>query len=90
MVGNDVVDLADAEAAPGACHSRFDTRVFGERERRQLEMADDPQRMRWILWAAKESAYKAARRCEPRVIFSPARAPVRLTLGTPTMFWPMS
>jgi hypothetical protein len=81
MVGNDVVDLADVEAALGACHARFDARVFGERERRLLETADDPRRMRWILWAAKESAYKAARRCDRRVIFSPGRFEVRLGAG---------
>ena len=81
MVGNDVVDLADAETAPGACHSRFDARVFGERERRRLETADDPQRMRWILWAAKESAYKAARRCDPSVVFSPGRFEAQLDAG---------
>jgi phosphopantetheinyl transferase (holo-ACP synthase) len=78
MLGNDVVDLADAEAAHAACHPRFDARVFGERERRRLETAEDPLRMRWILWAAKESAYKAARRRDPSVIFSPRRFEVQL------------
>ncbi len=81
MVGNDVVDLADAEAAPGANHSRFDARVFGPRERRRLQTADDARRMRWILWAAKESAYKAVRRRDPGVIFSPARFEVELDAG---------
>ena len=78
MVGNDVVDLADAEAAPGANHSRFDARVFGPRERCRLQAADDVGRMRWILWAAKESAYKAVRRRDPGAIFSPVRFEVAL------------
>ncbi|HEY5656643.1 MAG TPA: 4'-phosphopantetheinyl transferase superfamily protein [Myxococcota bacterium] len=78
MVGNDVVDLADAEAAVDASHPRFDARVFGARERRRLEMAGDRARMRWILWAAKESAYKAMRRCDPALIFSPRRFEVEL------------
>ncbi len=81
MVGNDVVDLADAEAAHGANHARFDARVFGPRERHRLQTADDPRRMRWILWAAKESAYKAARRRDPGVIFSPVRFEVALDAG---------
>jgi hypothetical protein len=52
--------------------------VFGEPERRRLETDGDPTRMRWILWAAKESAYKAARRRDPSVIFSPRRFEVQL------------
>ncbi len=81
MLGNDVVDLADAEAAPGANHPRFDARVFRPQERRLLQTAGDARRMRWILWAAKESAYKAVRRCDPGAIFSPVRFEVALDAG---------
>ena len=78
MVGNDVVDLGDPETAAHAVHLRFDERVFSDCEREQMLCADDSVRMRWILWAAKESAYKAARRVDPKVIFSPSCFEVRL------------
>lgn len=73
MIGNDVIDLEDLETRPGATHPRFDTRVFTEAERRLLESSDDPGRTRWVVWAAKEAAYKLARAGNRRVVFSPPR-----------------
>jgi len=68
MLGNDVIDLSNA----GTCHPRFDARVFTASER-ALMAAPRRARVRWLLWAAKESAYKAARKDDPRAVFSPAR-----------------
>ncbi len=78
MVGDDVVDLSDAEAGLEASHPRFDTRVFTAAEREALARHGLRGRLRWILWAAKESAFKAARKPDPRVVFSPVRFAVRL------------
>lgn len=78
MLGDDVVDLLDAEAAAGATHPRFDRRVFTDAERARLERSREPQRLRWTLWAAKESCFKAVRRLDPSVIFAPARFLVHL------------
>jgi len=78
VVGNDVIDLNDPETAAHAAHPRFDARVFSAVERERMLAANDPIRMRWILWAAKESAYKAARRADRNVIFSPSCFEVRL------------
>lgn len=71
MLGNDVVDLADA----GGRHPRFDARAFAAAELALI--AADPG-LRAVLWAAKESAYKAARKAEPRTVFSPSRFVVEL------------
>jgi hypothetical protein len=78
MVGNDVVDLADPESSREARHARFDRRVFAPEEARLLptDPADSPRR--WILWSAKEAAYKAARRESVEIAFSPARFVVDL------------
>jgi phosphopantetheinyl transferase (holo-ACP synthase) len=78
MLGDDVVDLFDSEALPGALHPRFDGRVFAAAERVALCTSGAPDRLRWILWAAKEAAYKAARRLDPRLVFSPSRFVVTL------------
>jgi hypothetical protein len=78
MVGNDVVDLGDPDCRPGATHPRFDARVFADCERRALAVSGAPQRLRWMLWAAKEAAYKALRKLEPRTVFAPPRFAVRL------------
>jgi hypothetical protein len=71
MVGNDIVDLEDEDAREGARHPRFDQRAFAESERRLLGADPSDSRLRWILWAAKESAYKVARRRRSAVGFAP-------------------
>ena len=72
MVGNDVVDLRDADASD-AMRPRFDARVFCDEELQALDAAPDRALARWTRWAAKEAAYKAAKRVDAEVVFSPAR-----------------
>lgn len=78
MLGNDVVDLGDPEAQPGSRHPRFDQRVFAPQELWVLAAEPEPEPLRWSLWAAKEAAYKLARKLEPRTIFAPRRFEVSL------------
>lgn len=73
MIGNDVVDLRDPDARPGASRARFDARVFAPAERDRLDRAGRPEVERWRLWAAKEAAFKAARRARPALVFAPSR-----------------
>jgi phosphopantetheinyl transferase (holo-ACP synthase) len=73
MVGNDVVDLRDPESSSESLHPRFDTRVFSRRERELIAASADSERFRWKLWAAKEAAYKLARKLVPTTVFSPMR-----------------
>ncbi len=77
MLGNDVVDLAHRGVQPGARHPRFDARVFCESER-ALIAGDPSQRVRWVLWAAKEAAYKAAKKLDAAVVWAPERFAVSL------------
>jgi hypothetical protein len=76
MLGNDVIDLADPETS--SRHPRFDARVFGATERALIARSEDAERLRQVLWAAKEAAYKAARSSAPETIFSPRRFAVSL------------
>lgn len=78
MVGNDVVDLADPETRSGPAHRRFDARVFTRDERGSLQVSGAPNRLRWMLWAAKEAAYKLAKKRDSEVVFSPVRFAVRM------------
>jgi phosphopantetheinyl transferase (holo-ACP synthase) len=78
MVGNDVVDLADPEVRSGPAHPRFDARVFAPVEREALRTSGEPNRLRWMLWAAKEAAYKLLKKHDPKLAFSPARFVVAL------------
>ncbi len=71
LVGNDVVDLHDSENRPEALHARFDARVFTSDERAVLSASASVHQLRWTLWAAKESAYKVARKLDSAVRFLP-------------------
>jgi hypothetical protein len=80
MVGNDVVDLRDADAGDELA-PRFDARVFCAEELESLEASPARARRRWRLWAAKEAAYKVAVKADPTTVFSPSRFRVRLEDG---------
>lgn len=73
MVGNDVVDLDDPETAAEGLNPRFDARVFSNDELERIAAAEDSRRLRWTLWAAKESAYKLCKRKDATAIFAHAR-----------------
>ena len=77
LIGNDVVDLHDTESRPGAIHNRFDARVFTFDEREALSDSASAHELRWTLWAAKESAYKVAKKLDPAVRFLPRDFVVR-------------
>lgn len=77
LVGNDIVDLHDPESHPGALHDRFDVRAFTDDERAGLSDSASPHRLRWTLWAAKESAFKVAKKIDPEVVFHPRDFRVR-------------
>jgi phosphopantetheinyl transferase (holo-ACP synthase) len=71
MVGNDVVDLSDPDTDPATRHPRFDGRAFSAAERQLLAAEGDSNPLRWRLWAAKEAAYKVARRRDANAVFHP-------------------
>ena len=77
LVGNDVVDLHDPETRHEALHPRFDARVFTSDERKALSASASAHPLRWTLWAAKESAYKVAKKLDPAVRFLPRAFVVR-------------
>ena len=81
MVGNDIVDLRDPDSDEATHPRRFDERVFAGAELRLMRESPTASRLRWRLWAAKEAAYKAARKGDPRVVFSPSRFQVENSSG---------
>ena len=73
MVGNDVVDLSDRSVVLGPRHPRFDARVFAPSEHRALRESAEPNPLRWAFWAAKEAAYKVAKKLDAAAVWSPLR-----------------
>jgi phosphopantetheinyl transferase (holo-ACP synthase) len=78
LVGDDVVDLGDAEARLSHLHPRFAGRVFTWEERLRIFSGPDPKALLWIHWAAKESAYKALRKAKREAVFGPSSLVVEL------------
>lgn len=83
MIGNDVVDRCDPDAESASYSPRFDERVFAPSEKRILAQAADSETHRWLIWAAKEAAYKAHRKIEPNTFFSPKNFEVELSETAP-------
>ena len=83
MLGNDVVDLLDSDAAPSERTPAFDARVFGPGELARIAASPDAVRERWLTWAAKEAAYKLARKLAPGTVFVPRRFEVGAPVASP-------
>ena len=78
LVGNDVVDFHDPWSQPEKIHHRFDSRAFTPAERARIRGSHTAHQLRWSLWAAKESAFKVARKLDGGVRFFPRDFAVRI------------
>jgi hypothetical protein len=70
MLGNDVIDLAEARALCKERDERFLNRVFTAEERSCIAGAIDPALALWMIWAAKESLFKIESRRNPAAVFA--------------------
>lgn len=61
MIGNDIIDLKLA-AERDPLRPRFMDKVFTEGEQEIIFLNEKPVNQAWLLWAMKESAYKAHQR----------------------------
>jgi len=73
------VDLLDPQADPRSIHQDFDARVMTTEENRLVLSALNPHRLRWMLWAAKESTFKVVKKMDPSAVFHPKAFEVDLT-----------
>jgi hypothetical protein len=73
LIGNDLVDLRAREAAGKSGDARFVARVFSAREAELIARSAKPDYALWMLWAAKEAAYKVAKKLRPDAIFAHSR-----------------
>ncbi|MBS3808774.1 MAG: 4'-phosphopantetheinyl transferase superfamily protein [Desulfobacterales bacterium] len=70
-MGNDIVDLRDANSAGKSQDERFVGRVLVKSEMREMERAKFPDKWLWSAWAAKETAYKVISKARPDIKSSP-------------------
>jgi phosphopantetheine--protein transferase-like protein len=78
-VGNDVVDLKDAENLGKSGNSRFLKKILTDAEIEYVKNADNPEAALWSIWACKETAYKVIKKSFPDAAFVPRRWQVVFT-----------
>ncbi len=71
MVGNDIVDLNEAQHASNWQRARFLNKIFTELEQRYIKDAINPFRMVWRLWSIKEASYKLYTQIYPSRFYNP-------------------
>lgn len=73
VVGNDVVDLRHPDTRQKSHDHRFVQRVLLMEEQERVYNDQDPDRCLWMLWAAKETAYKIFSKKNPSISSSPLK-----------------
>ena len=73
MIGNDIIDRAQARRASNWQRKGFLDKLFTTEEQRLIQSASAPDAMVWLLWSMKESAYKLVVRETGRRFFSPTK-----------------
>lgn len=58
MIGNDIVDLKQADKDSNWKRPRFLNKVFSKEEQKLIFFSKDQSQMVWLLWSMKEAAYK--------------------------------
>ncbi len=71
MVGNDIVDLAEARHASNWQRPRFLHKLFTELEQKYIKDAKNPFLMVWRLWSMKEASYKLFTQIYPNRFYNP-------------------
>ncbi|WP_343743850.1 4'-phosphopantetheinyl transferase superfamily protein [Chitinophaga sp.] len=85
MIGNDVVDLQLAAVESNWRRRGYLDKLFSPAEQQLIAQAVDQHRMVWLLWSAKEAAYKIIHRDTRERTYAPLKYEVRLS-GADTGF----
>lgn len=82
LTGNDVVDLTKSNKTSKSQDLRFLSRVFTDKEQKIIFSSNNPEKVLWLLWSGKESAYKLISKIKYPVPFSHKK--FRITLNQST------
>ena len=70
LLGNDIIDLKEAGITGKSHSTRFVERVFSHEEKSSIAISENPDLTLWMLWAAKETAYKIISKITGPPVFS--------------------
>jgi phosphopantetheinyl transferase (holo-ACP synthase) len=71
MIGNDIVDLAEAKENSNWQRPRFLDKLFTPYEQQLIRNSEHPFLMVWRLWTMKEAAYKLYTQLHPSRFYKP-------------------
>jgi phosphopantetheine--protein transferase-like protein len=71
MIGNDIVDLAEAKLKSNWQRPRFLDKLFTQKEQEYIQKSNNSYAMVWSLWSMKEAAYKLYTQSYPSRFYSP-------------------
>lgn len=69
FIGNDIVDFS--KIANKHLNRRFCQKVFNDFEISLIDRSDNPNKVLWLLWAAKETCFKYLKKEIPSLTFAP-------------------
>lgn len=73
MIGNDIVDLHQADAESNWRRKGYLQKVFSTEEQQLIHSASNPCQMVWLLWSMKEAVYKIHSRKKNWEAFAPVK-----------------
>lgn len=73
MLGNDVVDLAEADEKSNWKRKGFLDKLFNEEEQGEILSSINPTNQLWLFWSMKEAVYKIVNRATKNRFFSPLK-----------------
>lgn len=82
MIGNDIVDLHLAKNQNDWRRKGYLAKVFNRSEQLLIHNAKDQDKMVWLLWSMKESAYKILNRLTGERLFNPSLFACELLCGS--------
>ena len=84
MIGNDIVDWAQAKRESNWQRKGFLAKIFTDQEQHLINKSSAPERMVWTLWSLKESVYKANLRTSGNRIFAPKKIECQISNNDPS------
>jgi hypothetical protein len=87
-IGNDIVSLNGLGVRQKSANIRFLNRVFTPNEQRLIRCSDEPDRVLWSLWAAKETAYKVLSKKYENITSAPLRYEITPAVGDSATSYP--
>ncbi|MBO3115306.1 4'-phosphopantetheinyl transferase superfamily protein [Winogradskyella sp. DF17] len=73
MVGNDIIDIAEAKISSNYKRPRFLETLFSLKEQQHIYNSNNPFQTVWRLWSMKEAAYKLYTQGSPSRFYNPKK-----------------